>query len=405
MFLIKMAVRNIFRQKRRTILTGLSMFGGFVLGSFFIAWADGTYNGIIDMFTRTRLGHIQIHAGDYLDQPSLYKTIDVLAKIGPVIEAVKGVESWAPRVDFGGLVSVGDKSAGARLTGIDPARENETTHFDRRIVEGRAFSLAPSHEAVIGSGLAKNLEAGIGGSLVVLSQAADGSMANDAYRIVGIATTGDEMTDRTSVYLHWKDAQDLMVLGDRVHEIAVVVDSLSAVPRVTRLFRERLGGQELSVEPWQVFARSFYKAMKADKEGMWITLLVVILIVAVGVLNTVLMAVLERRREYGLLKAVGTRPRQVFEMVMMEAAFLAVICILLGSVVALILNSYVSAHGIRLSEPISYGGIKLASMNTELNLRSFLIPALTVLATAGLAALFPSLKAARTVPAKTMRMH
>jgi len=102
---------------------------------------------------------------------------------------------------------------------------------------------------------------------------------------------------------------------------------------------------------------------------------------------------------------VGTRPRQVFEIVMMEAAFLAVVCILLGSVVALILNSYVSAHGIRLSEPISYGGIKLASMNTELNLRSFLIPALTVLATAGLAALFPSLKAARTVPAKTMRMH
>ncbi len=403
--LLKIAFRNIFRQKRRSILTGLSMFGGFVLGSFFIAWADGTYNDIIDTFTRTRLGHVQVHAPGYLDDPSLYKTIDDVAAVAAAIGGTGGIESWAPRVAFAGLVSGGDKSSGAQIIGIDPVRENETTRFDKRIVRGRSLSPGTSREAVLGSGLAKNLEVGPGDTIVILTQAADGSIANDSYDVVGLAETGDEMTDRSALYLSLTDAQDLMVLEGRIHEIALVADRLAEVPRLTRILTRRLQPLGLEVEPWPVFARGFYKAMKADKEGMWISLLVIILIVAVGILNTVLMSVLERRREYGLLKAVGTRPRQVFRIVMTEAVVLALLCVLLGGIAAFFLNTYVSTHGIRLGQPISYGGITLESMNTELNLRSFLIPASTVLATAFLAGFLPAVKAARTIPVKSMRMH
>ncbi len=403
--LLKIAFRNIFRQKRRSILTGLSMFGGFVLGSFFIAWADGTYNDIIDLFTRTRLGHIQIHAPGYLDDPSLYKTIDDIDVVASAIEKANGVESWAPRIYFAALVSGENKSSGAQVVGIDAIREMETTRFDKKIVRGESFSLRPSREAVLGSGLAKNLNVGPGDSVVLLSQAADGSIANDAYSVVGIAETGDEQSDSVTLYLPLSIAQDLMVLGGRVHEIVLVVEKLGYVPRITRVLASDLGPQGLAVEPWQVFARSFYRAMKADKEGMWISLLVIILIVAIGVLNTVLMSVLERRREYGLLKAVGTRPRQVFRVVLMEAGILALFCILLGTVAAFFLNSYVSTHGIRLGEAISYGGITLKKMTTEINLRSFLIPGFTVLATAFLAGFFPAFKAARTIPVKSMRTH
>jgi putative ABC transport system permease protein len=403
--LLKIAFRNIFRQKRRSALTGLSMFGGFVLGSFFIAWADGTYNDIIDLFTRTRLGHIQVHAPGYLDEPSLYATIGDVEGVAGAIDGTGGIENWAPRVYFSGLVSGGDKSAGARVVGIDPVRENGTTRFDQRIVRGKGLSPGEDREAVIGSGLARNLSVEPGDSVVVLSQAADGSIANDAYEVVGIAETGDEMSDRSTLYLRLSDAQDLMVLGGRIHEIALVVDRLGDVPRLTRLLARKLEPLDLTVEPWQVFARSFYKAMKADKEGMWISLLVIILIVAVGVLNTVLMSVLERRREYGLLKAVGTRPRQVFRIVMLEAVLLALFCVLLGGVAAFFLNTAVSSHGIRLGEPISYGGITLRDMRTELNLRSFVIPAATVIATAFLAGFLPAVKAARTVPVKSMRTH
>jgi len=402
---LKIALRSIRRQKRRSVLTGLSMFGGFVLGSFFIAWADGTYNNIIDMFTRTRLGHIQVHAPGYVDDPSLYTTIDDAGAAAAAIEATPGVESWAPRVFFAGLVSAGDKSSGARIVGIDPSRESRTTRFERRIVEGGTLSPRAAGEAVIGSGLARNLGTSPGDAVVILSQAADGSIANDAYDVVGIAETGDEMSDRTTLYLHLEDAQDLMVLDGRLHEIALVVDRLGDVGRVTDRLRDALRPLGLSVEPWQVFARSFYKAMKADKQGMWISLVVIILIVAVGVLNTVLMSVLERRREYGLLKAMGTRPRQVFRIVISEAAALALVCVLLGAVTAFGLNTYASTHGISLGDPISYGGITIEDMTTEINLRSFLIPALTILATAFLSAFFPAVMAARTAPVRSMRMH
>ncbi|MDQ1350642.1 MAG: hypothetical protein QG657_944, partial [Acidobacteriota bacterium] len=190
--MLKIAFRNIFRQKRRSILTGLSIFGGFVLSAFFIGWSDGSYNDIIDMFTRNRTGHIQVHQKDYLDRPSLHKTISRLPEMDTIFRDTQGVDSWAPRLYCPALVSVGEKSSGARIIGIDPDKENQTTRFDKKIVEGVVFHPGLAKETVIGKGLAKLLKAKIGDDAVILSQAADGSIANDKYKIVGIMESGDE---------------------------------------------------------------------------------------------------------------------------------------------------------------------------------------------------------------------
>ncbi len=403
--ILKVAFRNIFRQKRRTILTSLSMFGGLVLAAFFIGFSDGTYNDIIDTFTRNSMGHIQIHQGDYLDRPSLYKTIDNLPEIENILKGIDRIDSWAPRLYSAGLVSVGEKSAGARIIGLDPNKEIATTRFDEKIIKGRCFANDPQREVVVGKGLAKILEAELDDDIVVVSQGADGSIANDMYKIVGILDSGDEIGDRASFYLHLNDAQELLVLAGRVHEIAVTVNRLKEVARVNQAIQGRLKDSRLSIEPWQVFARSFYVAMKADQEGMWIMLVIIVLVVAVGVLNTVLMSVLERRREYGVLRAVGTRPRQIVKMVLLEVNILAVMCILLGIGVGLLLNYIFSIHGISLAEPFTYGGMKFQDMRTEINLRSFCIPGITVFIVATLVSLFPAVKAARTDPARSMRMH
>jgi len=149
MLILKMAFRNIFRQRRRSILTGLNMMMGFFLAALFIGWEDGSYNYIIDVFTQNRLGHIQIHEKTYLDRPSLYKTIDETSSISKKLEATEGVESWAPRIYSAGLASVAEKSAGVQIIGIDPQREKETTQFDKKIVEGRNFSEGPSHDFAV----------------------------------------------------------------------------------------------------------------------------------------------------------------------------------------------------------------------------------------------------------------
>ncbi|MFP4081731.1 MAG: ABC transporter permease [Candidatus Aminicenantes bacterium] len=405
MLILKMAFRNMFRHRRRSILTGMSMMGGFVLAAIFIGWSDGSYNHIINTFTRNRLGHIQIHQKTYLHRPSLYKTIDVDSNITRTLEQTQRVESWAPRLYSAGLASVGEESAGVQIIGIDPEKEEETFNFDKKIVQGRCFSNQPSKETVLGQGLARILKADISDEMVIISQAADGSIANDLYRMVGMVSTGDDITDRSSFYLHLKDAQELLVLGGRVHEIAVTVKKLGDVRQINSLLNEKIKNPELKAVPWQIFARSFYEAMKADKEGMWWMLVIIVIIVAVGVLNTVLMSVLERQREYGVLKAVGTKPAQIVRLVLMEVTLMAVICIIIGAALGLAANSLLSTHGISLGEGFTYGGMKFDVLRSEVNMRSFTIPACTVIFCALVVSLFPAVKAARTEPSRTMRIH
>jgi len=145
--------------------------------------------------------------------------------------------------------------------------------------------------------------------------------------------------------------------------------------------------------------------MKADRKGNWITLAVILLIVAVGVLNTVLMSVLERRREYGVLLALGTRRGRMIRMVVTEAALLAAGSVAVGIIVGFFLNWWVSLHGIAWSEPFTYGGVTFTMLRTELNVPSFAIPSCTVIATAVLVALAPAWTASRTDPARSMRAH
>ncbi len=405
MMMIKIASRNIFRQKRRTILTALTIFGGFALATLSIGWADGSYNFIINMFTQNRLGHIQIHAQDYRERPSLYKTINDYHHIEEQLDQMEDVKAWSPRIFAAGLVSVNNKSAGAQIIGIDPIKENEATNFNKKVTIGQSFSESPSREAILGKGLAKTLDAKISDEIVIVTQGADGSIANDIYQIIGIIETGDDISDRLACYLHLKDAQELLVLHGRIHEIAIVATHLQKVKKLADTIRQNLNDSDMEVSPWQIFARSFYQAMKADKEGMWIMLLIIMLIVAVGVLNTVLMSVLERRREYGILKAIGTQPRQIFWLVVFEVYIIAVFSIVIGALLGSFFNYLLSFHGITLPQAFTYGGMEFREMYTEVNARSIYIPLITVILSATLVSIFPALQAARTEPAKAMRIH
>ncbi len=401
----KIARRNIWRQRRRTVLTVLTMLGGFTLASISIAWSDGTYNYIIDMFTRNQLGHIQIHHPGYLDRPALYKTIDDYHTIAGKIQDIPGVEAVTPRLYATGLVAVSEKSAGARIIGVDPTRENIATNFAKKIIAGRGFSPTPAREAILGLGLARVLKAAIGDTVVIVSQAADGSIANDLYPLVGIIASGNEISDRTGLYLHLADAQELFALDGRVHEIAIVAKELGQVGALTATIRETLDTDGLAVEPWQEFARSFYQAMVADQQGSWIMLAIIVFIVAIGVLNTVLMNVLERRREYGLLRAVGTPPGQIIRLVLSESAVMAVIGVIIGAAISLVVNYLLSVSGVDMPQAFTYGGIEFTTMYTEINARSFYIPAITILFTSVLVSILPALKAAHVPPAQAMRIH
>ncbi len=403
--MLKIAFRNIFRQKRRTVLTALAMIVGFTLSSVFIGWSDGVYSDIISMFTRNRIGHIQVHHTGYLDKPSLYDVIDSYESIGEKIAGVEGVEAWTPRIYSAGLGSVGDKTMGVQIIGVDVGREVRATRFDQKITSGAIFSETAAREAILGVGLARILKADVGGKIVLVTQGTDGAIANDLYTIIGIAESGDKATDRMVCYLHINDAQDLLVLDGRVHKIAVLVEVLDRVPKITAAIEIQIDDTTLEVSPWQVVAKSFYRAMQADRQGDLIGRMIIMLIVAIGVLNTVLMSVLERTREYGVLKAMGTKPRQIFGVVVIEVAFIALGSIVIGALFGASLNYLLSIYGISLPQEFSYGGIVFQTMYAAVTVRSLAIPAVTVLVSAILVSLFPAIRAARIAPAAAMRAH
>jgi ABC-type lipoprotein release transport system permease subunit len=290
------------------------------------------------------------------------------------------------------------------MIGIDPGRESATTSFDKKVKKGKTVPEAPGHWAVIGKGLAQTLKADIDSQVVIVSQAADGSMANDIYTICGIMDSGDEMSDRMSLYLHLEDMQELMVLKGRVHQISINASNIKKVPSITKKIRNALAGRDLDVEPWQEVAKTFYRSMQADKQGNYVFHFIIMLIVSIGVLNTVLMAVLERTREYGVLKALGTRPAQIFRMVILEVMAMTVISLIIGSLMGLLTNYFFMVVGFKIP-PTEVGGIVMDTMKSEINAQSFYTPALLVFFSALLVSLFPARMASKIQPARAMRLH
>ncbi len=403
MIILKIAFRNIFRQKRRSLLTIIMMAGGYFLFSLFIGVSDGTYSSIIDMFTRDHTGHIQIHKNGYLDKRSIYKTITRYEVLGPKIEGIPEVESWAPRVYSPALAFIGTKTTGVRIIGIDPVREARTTRLKQKVREGRFVSSSPVNEFVIGSGLARILNAEIGDEIVLISQGADGSIANDLFNVVGFAGSGKDTSERMNCYMHIQTAQRFLALEGRVHEIAVVLTDQRKSIRTANVIKTTLNEPSLDVEPWQVVEKQFYQAMQADIKGTYISLLIIMIIVAVGVLNTVLMTILERTREFGLLRAIGTRPVKVFFLIIIETGALSVLGIIFGGLFGVPGNYILSIYGISYPTPIEYGGILFDKMIGMVSFKSIFLPAAVTLLTALLVSIFPAMRAARVEPVKAMR--
>lgn len=402
MLLIKFALRNLLRQKKRSAFTGLTMAGGVALFSIAIAWADGSYRGIIETFTRNRLGHIQIHSREYFSSPSIYKTIDDAYSIGEPLTRIRGVESWAPRIFAGGLGMVKEKTAAVEIVGIDPGREDLTSNFRNKIVEGSYLGDESEKAILIGKDLARAISAGIGDTLILLSQAIDGSIANDQYEIVGIVSFGNPAEDRIKCYMSIQNAWDLFMMHGKCHEIAVLTQSLSDVDRINEEI-SKIIPEDLESKTWKIFASEFHRAMQADRTGDMIFRMIIMLVISVGVFNSVLMSVLERTREYGLLKALGMKPSVLFGLIYTEFIFLAFISALAGIIAASPVIAYLSVKGVTLGQGFSYGGMIFREMKAEFTLKSFFEPFLFLLLSVAAVTLIPAMKALKTDPSAAMR--
>lgn len=404
MLIFKMAFRNIFRQRRRSLLTGLMMTGGFTLLSLSLGLYAGVYGDIINTFTRSHTGHLQIHKEGYLKRPSLYKTINNVDELMPSIKITKHFESMVLRVYSPALAFVGVKTTAAMITGIVPDEEARCMGLNRKVGEGRYFEGPPANEVVLGPGLAEVLKAKPGSEISLIGQAADGSIANENFKVIGLISKEKSLPyDKIACYMHIETAQKFLELGGRIHEIAVLIDDQDRSREVASLIGKKLGDATLDVQPWQVVESHFYKAMKADMQGNYIMQIIIMMIVAIGVLNTVLMSILERTREFGVIRAIGTRPIAVFSLIVIETAFLSIIAIFGGTILGLLLNYWLSIDGIDLPKPIEWGGFVWDNIRSKITPVTVWMPAIVTFCTAVFVSIFPAIRAARIAPVTAMR--
>jgi ABC-type lipoprotein release transport system permease subunit len=324
--------RNAWRNPRRSLLSAGAVAVAFAVLLVVEGLREGMATQMLDNGTRLTLGHVQLHDRGYLPDRGLYDTLggprgtDVPALLRAV-EAAPGVEGVAPRVFGFGLLSTGPRSAGAQLMGIDPDREAPVTRLLDAVVAGHGLAGAPPNAVLLGRTLAEELGAAVGADVAVVTQAADGSLGNELFRVQGVFETGLAGLDRTLALVRLADLQALLALGpSRIHEVAVRVADPQRAGDVAAALAGRGGlPPGIQVDPWQRLAPALVDYLALLRGWNWIMVAIVGMFAGLGVLNTMLMAVFERTREIGVLAALGMRPWQLLAMVLVESAALAVI--------------------------------------------------------------------------------
>ncbi|MFN3239430.1 MAG: ABC transporter permease [Pseudomonadales bacterium] len=406
LLLFRLAFRNIFRQRRRSLLTALSIGGGYILCTLSLSLLEGSYNNLIKLFTLSNTGHIQIHQGNYLERPKVHKAINDYAELASTLESVAEIKQFSFRVYSPALAYSDDGNQPAQVKGIDLAREADTTLILDKIQQGEYISAQTDadgyYQAMIGTGIADGLNIGLGDEIVVISQGADGSVANDIF-IVGAIIGNKDSLERNQIILPLEAAQAFLSMYGQVHEAAIILDDFAAAKDVAATLQAVL--PELTVSPWQVVEEDFYKSMQSDKQGNHTMMAIILFIVFIGVLNTVLMTVLERTREFGVLKAIGSEPRTIMLLVGLETSMLATLSIGAAFIIALPMVYWFANAGFSLSEPIDIGGIMFSAFKGDISFQVFFIPAVLLLAFALVVSIPPGLRAARIPPTRAMSSH
>jgi len=410
MLTLTLAFRNILRNRRRSLLTLLSMGGGFFLLCLTLSMSEGSYSNIINIFTQDHTGHVQIHKENYLERPSLYKTINQSNAIIEKLEQQSSVLSVAPRIYGPSLAYGKNKTFPAQVIGIEPDREANTTRLKSKVKQGEYLTDGANNDgyysAMIGYSLAKNLKLTVGDELVLISQGIDGSIANDIFIIT--ALVGDASSyERMNVYISLTAMQMFLSMQSgeqsQVHELAIKLSHQGEARAFAMNMQTQLENSLLRVEPWQVVESSFFNSMQADKKGSYVSMGIIIFIVSIGVLNTILMGTLERTREFGVLKAIGTRPTAVFYLIMLESFVLAIIACVIGLIFSLPVCIWLASSGIPMPEPIDMGGIIFDTMLGEISWFVVLLPTVVVILSTLLVSFIPAMRAAKISPLKALQ--
>lgn len=406
MLLAALAWRNLWRRPQRTVLSLLSIILVSALLVFLISFTVGVYATMKETTLRIFDGYAQLQPAGYADDPTIDRAIPGPAALALRAEAVDGVGAAAPRVNAFAILANGARSYGAAVVGVDPAAEARISSIAATIRSGRFLAPGDTDAAVLGDLLARNLGLSVGGRVTLLGAGREGASAADILTVVGIYHSGLAELDRSILEMPLARAQDTFSMTGAVNTIALAGPSLAGVNHAIPALRDLGRASKVSVLDWAQLEPALDQAITLKWATAMLLYFTLVAVTAFITLNTLLMSVLERVREFGVLLALGMRPGQVGAMVWMELLALAGLGCAIGLIIGAVVTLWLAHTGIVMPGAAdAYAQFGLPSrLRPTLTPFSALIGPGAILAFVVLGGIVPYLRVAAITPAQAVRV-
>lgn len=405
---VKMAWRNIWRNPRRSILTISAIAFASLLLVFMLSWQFGSYETMIDSAVKTHTGHLQVQAKGYNDKKGIRMVVPDPAPIANILNKTPNVAAYTFRANAFSLISSNERTYGIIVVGIDPVREAGVSTLKKLIRHGSYLSEDDTNQALVGDLLAGNLKVGLGDELTVLGQGRDGSVAATVVKVKGIYKSGQDDFDRNSIHIPLKNFQDVYAMREAVHEVVALgksLDDLEEIKKTVTAGIEKTDKKHsLAVLDWMELMPGLIECIQMDMYSGFIFYLILIIVVAFSILNTFLMAIFERTREFGVLMAIGITPGRLSKLLLIESITMTMAGIIIGIIAGSLITWYFQVHGIVISgtsEIMRQFGMP-ERIYPKLSIISASIGPAAVLVITFLTALYPAMKVRRLRPVEAM---
>jgi ABC-type lipoprotein release transport system permease subunit len=403
--LFAIAWRNIWRNKTRSLIImasiALGLLGGIVASSVSYGMADQMMKSSI----QTRISHLQLHHPRFVEDRDLKYPIAAADSVVAFLRGRPNVAGVSARIVTAGMAASPQTATGVELRGVDPAAEDAVSAVPQSMVEGSWFDSDKRNPAVIGDDLAQKLGVDIGSKIVFTFQDASGTITGGAFRVTGLFSTVSSSFDKMTVFVRDRDLGPLLAAAGETYEIAVLLDNMRATDTIAAALRAEYG--QLRVRTWRNLAPELEYMTETMDQMLYIFMAVIVLALAFGIINTMLMVVLERVRELGMLMAVGMKRGRIFAMIMLETVFLSMTGAGTGMLLSIAAIAALGRTGIDLS--LFAQGLHEFGMAEilypSMRLSMYPILALMMIATAVASSIYPALHALRLRPADALRMN
>lgn len=405
-----MAWRNLWRRKRRTLITAISIGFGVMLTVTFTGSGDYWYTNMINAGATMGLGHITVEPHGYNQTPSLDKRLLNAGEVRKHVLTMRGVSNAIVRIMGQAMFASASKTIGGMFLAVDPSQESPDQNLLlRSLIQGQLFPGADGRGIVVGNKMAKKLNLRIGKKLVYTTTDVNGEIVSEIARVTGIFETGVNEVDGALVLLPINSVRAILHYDDQdATLVAVTVNDQRYAESIRDKIAAAVGNPLREVLTWKQTQTELAGIITMDKSGNYISQVLIGLLIAAGILNTLLMSVLERTREFGVMMAVGMSPATLFKLVLVESFWLALIGLAVGIIITAPWYAYLYYVGLDFSGAIgkdySAGGVLVDPIFRIRLYKESIIAILTgVFSLTLLSGIYPAWRAGRTPPVESLK--